>query len=212
MTRCPLCDHSSPWLRRIGLLIGRNEAATDYWQDGYFILPDSFASSLDKPLPLALLARPLTRWRQSHTHTHTHTHCHSRAHTYATRNTMPRYEGRNEAATDYWQDGYFILPDSFASSQDTRATACSPRSLTSLTHAYALCQSICYEYNFCSLKERNEVQHISMGYHALAWLTEDTSIHALKRQMTWGDVCEAPPAHKTPVTTVISQFLRSSPR
>ena len=29
-----------------GLLIGRNEAATD-WQDGYFILPDSFVSSLD---------------------------------------------------------------------------------------------------------------------------------------------------------------------
>ena len=51
-----------------------------------------------------------------------------------------------------------------------------------------------------------------MGYHALAWLTEDTSIHALKRQMTCGDVCEAPPAHKTPVTTVISQFSnRSSP-
>ena len=73
-------------------------------------------------------------------------------------------------------------------------------------------KTICYEYNFCSLKERNEVQHISMGYHALAWLTEDTSIHALKRQMTRGDVCEAPPAHKTPVTTVISQFLRSSPR
>ena len=75
----------------VGLLIGRNEAATDYWQAGYFILQDSFVSSLD-----------------THTHTHTRyrslsslvnslvdvTHRqtrHSHAHTYATRNTMPRY-------------------------------------------------------------------------------------------------------------------------
>ena len=50
--------------------------------------------------------------------------------------------GRNEAATDYLQDGSFILPDSFASSLDTHATARSPRSsthsLTSLTHTAIL--------------------------------------------------------------------------
>ena len=75
------------WLA-VCLLIGRNEAATDYWQDGYFILPDSFASSLD--------TRATARSPRSSTHsltslTHAYAHCHSRAHTYATRNTMPRY-------------------------------------------------------------------------------------------------------------------------
>ena len=53
----------------------------------------------------------------------------------------------------------------------------------------------CYEYNFCSLKERNEVQHIYYGISCprVAWLK--TPLFTPLRQMTCGDVCAAPPAH-----------------
>ena len=48
---------------------------------------------------LALLTRPLIHWR------HSHTHCCSHAHTYATRNTMPRY----------WESDVYVFSHLFES-------------------------------------------------------------------------------------------------
>ena len=116
--RCPLCDDRSPWLRRIAFLHSRRSPHMRYERHL------SRVGQERKKWPVISLSLLFcVIWP-----------------------AVGLLIGRHEAATDYWQDGYFILPDSFASSLDTRATARSPHSLTSLTHAYAHCHSRAYTY------------------------------------------------------------------
>ena len=62
------------------------------------------------------------------------------------------------------------------------------------SHEYFLVlKSKCYEYNFCSLKDRNEVQHIVWDIMPQRGLTEDTSVHAFRATVAqvveWVGLC-----------------------